>query len=50
MKNKHLSLAGPPYKNREVKGYPVMTIIRGKVVMKDGKLLERQAKPIEFKI
>ena len=39
-----------PYKNREVKGYPVMTIIRGKVVMKDGKLLERQAKPIEFKI
>ena len=39
-----------PYKNREVKGYPVMTIIRGKVVMKDGKLLKRQAKPIEFKI
>ncbi len=39
-----------PYNNKEVKGYPVMTIIRGKVVMKDGKLLERQAKPIEFNI
>ena len=39
-----------PYNNKEVKGYPVMTIIRGKVVMKDGKLLERQAKPIEFEI
>ena len=37
-----------PYNNKEVKGYPVMTIIRGKVVMKDGELLERQAKPIEF--
>jgi len=39
-----------PYNNKEVKGYPVMTIIRGKVVMKDGELLERQAKPIEFDI
>ena len=39
-----------PYHNKKIKGLPVMTIIRGQIVMKNGHLLTRQAKAIEFDI
>ena len=39
-----------PYHNKKIKGLPVMTIIRGQIVMKNGQLLTRQAKAIEFDI
>ena len=41
--------AWTPYDGKTVKGLPVMTIIRGNIVMRDGELLDRiQVKPIEF--
>jgi dihydroorotase len=40
-----------PYDNKKVKGFPIMTIIRGNKVMHDGELLLHQiGKQIEFDI
>ena len=40
-----------PYDGVEVKGWPVGTIIRGNIVMKDGKILsENSGKPIHFEL
>jgi dihydroorotase len=38
-----------PYDNMRVKGWPVMTIIRGHTVMRDSELLEKVGKPVRFK-
>ena len=38
-----------PYNNKTVKGWPVMTIVNGKVIMKDGKLIDTpNGKPVLF--
>ncbi len=38
-----------PYNNKNVKGWPVMTIVNGKVIMKDGKLIDTpNGKPVLF--
>ena len=38
-----------PYNNKIVKGWPVMTIVNGKVIMKDGKLIDvPNGKPVLF--
>ena len=43
--------AWTPYDGKKVKGMPVMTIIRGNIVMRDGELLDKiQVKPIEFEL
>ena len=40
-----------PYDNKKVKGFPIMTIIRGNKVMHDGELLLHHiGKQIEFEI
>ena len=39
------------FDGKKVKGMPVMTIIRGNIVMRDGELLDKiQVKPIEFEL
>ena len=37
--NLHSRAEYSPYKEFEVKGYPVMTILRGQIIVKDGKFL-----------
>ena len=40
-----------PYDNLKVKGFPVMTIVNGKVVMRDDEIiLNSSGKPVEFEI
>ena len=40
-----------PYDNVKVKGFPVMTIVNGKVVMRDDEIiLNSSGKPVEFEI
>ena len=39
-----------PYDNKKVVGFPVITIIRGQTIMREGELLSRANKPIEFHI
>ena len=43
--------AWTPYDGKKITGMPVMTIIRGNIVMREGELLEKIiAQPIEFKL
>ena len=43
--------AWTPYDGKKITGMPVMTIIRGNIVMREGELLEKiTAQPIEFKL
>ena len=43
--------AWTPYDGKKITGMPVMTIIRGNIVMREGELLEKiSAQPIEFKL
>ena len=43
--------AWTPYDGKKITGMPVMTIIRGNIVMREGELLEKiTAQPIKFKI
>jgi dihydroorotase len=43
--------AWSPYDGKKITGMPVMTIIRGNIVMREGELLEKiTAQPIEFKL
>ena len=43
--------AWTPYDGKKITGMPVMTIIRGNLVMREGELLEKiTAQPIEFKL
>ena len=39
-----------PYDNKKVIGFPVMTIIRGHTIMREGELINKANKPIEFHI
>ena len=44
-------MAGHPFNGFEFKGAPVLTIIDGKIKMKDGKILgDPEGKPLEFKL
>lgn len=38
-----------PYDGMKVKGWPVMTVIRGHTVMRDGELTEKIGRPVRFK-
>lgn len=38
-----------PYDGMRVKGWPIMTIIRGNLVMREGELLEAIGKPVRFR-
>ena len=41
--------AWTPFNNMAIKGFPIATIINGKVVMADGKVLkEGSGQPLEF--
>ena len=43
--------AWTPYDGKKIKGMPIMTVIRGHIVMREGELLSKiTAKPIEFDI
>ena len=39
-----------PYDNKKVIGFPVMSIIRGHIIMREGELINKANKPIEFHI
>ena len=40
-----------PFNNHKVKGFPVATIVNGKIVMQDGKIVSNQVgKPLNFKL
>jgi dihydroorotase len=41
--------AWTPYDGMRVKGWPVMTIIRGQAVMRDGELIQKIGQPVRFK-
>ena len=43
--------AWTPYDGKKIKGMPIMTVIRGHIVMREGELINKiTAKPIEFDI
>ena len=37
-----------PYNGMKVKGWPIMTIIRGEIVMREGEVTEPIGKPMNF--
>ena len=43
--------AWTPYDGKKIRGMPIMTVIRGHIVMREGELINKiTAKPIEFDI
>ena len=48
MLNKRQKQDGPPYDGMDVTGWPIATIIRGNVVMKDDEMLKPIGEPVLF--